>query len=593
MTECFARDDLPSAHWLQRLMRRLIMAACWIVVLAAPGAPLQAAPLSLTQVPDTSLGLYAELLVEPDKKLSLDEVRASYRDGQFKVGNEPVMGFGIGASPVWLRLEVSNPGKQSKVFRLAAGTSWVDHLDIYVVHRDKLLVAQYTGDAMPQPPGITPGLGYTFYIDFPPGTSEIYLRAETLDPLVIPIKLLSAEQVSESDRWVHYSYGVLYGFLTALLAYNFMLYIGLRKSTHLYYSLYLASFIATNLAYTGHGYAWWWSNYPEFQRYIIFVLMMLFSCLGLLFAVRFLDIAEHAPRAFSAVRLFAFASIVLMVQCIAIDSQAGAGIVAFSFVILFTLIMLALGVFTWRNGRSAGGYFLAAAITGVVGAATTALTVWGVIPFNMTRYHAVEFGLLAEATLLALALAYQFRDSEKARQQAEYLARHDPLSGLLNRRAFHEQVEPSWSIAVRSGRPISAIMLDIDHFKVVNDRYGHDVGDQVLVEIAQLLIENSRSGDLISRWGGEEFLLVLPETCLEQAATLAERIRQGIEARRPITRHGQISISASLGVAERSQEATLDALIALADINLYQAKRAGRNRVFQVPKADTLGLDPA
>jgi diguanylate cyclase (GGDEF)-like protein len=100
------------------------------------------------------------------------------------------------------------------------------------------------------------------------------------------------------------------------------------------------------------------------------------------------------------------------------------------------------------------------------------------------------------------------------------------------------------------------------------------------------MVQKSRTGDLISRWGGEEFLLVLPETDLQQAYTLAERIRVEAEARTLITRHGKIRISASLGVAERKRQATLDELIAEADIQLYEAKRSGRNKVCPVFELD-------
>ena len=540
------------------------------------------AALMLNEVPSHSLGREVGVLIEEGQPLSLSEARLRQSEGKFTPGNRPALGFGIGSRPVWLHLAVSNPSDRPQIFRLAVGTTWIDKLDVYLVQGDQIRARLQTGDANPNPKGIVPALGYALPLTFPPGLSDIYLRAETLDPLLLPIQLTPDGEVTDSERWLQYCYGVMYGFLTALLAYNLMLYIGLRKLSYLFYALYLASFIATNLAYTGHGFAWWWPEHPQFQRYVIFVAMVLFSCSGLLFAVRFLALADHAPRALRFVKVFVMTGVSLLGLSLLFDNQHAAAVVAFAFVTIFTFTMVTLGAITLQSGRSSGGYFLAAAMCGVIGVATTTLAVLGIIPYNLITYHSVEFGLLAEATLLALALAYQFRDQVKARRKAEYLARHDPLSGLLNRRAFYELVEPSWSIAVRSGRPLSVIMLDIDHFKRVNDQYGHDIGDQVLIEISQLMVQKSRTGDLISRWGGEEFLLVLPETDLQQAYTLAERIRVEIEARTLITRHGRIRISASLGVAERQRQATLDELIAEADIQLYEAKRSGRNKVRPV-----------
>lgn len=558
------------------LTKAILLLLAWLLVLAAPA---HAAPAVLTELPDSSLGKQADFLIEENQALSLDDAQHLFAEGKFKAGEQVVLGFGIGSRPVWLRLEVFNPTDQALLFRLAVGTTWIDHLDLYQIHQQKISATWQTGDAHPSPQGIVPTLGYAFPLSFPPGISEIYLRAETLDPLVLPINLLPIAKVADNERWTHYSYGVLYGFLSALLAYNLMLFVGLRKISYFYYSLYLGSFITLNLAYTGHGYAWWWSDFPHLQRYIIFALMVLYSCFGLLFAVRFLALAEHAPRSLRAVRGFALTGISLLGLSIALDNQYAAGIVAFSYLTLFTLIMATLGLGTLHKSRSSGGYFLAAAFSGLIGAATTSLAVWSVLPFNLLTYHSVEFGLLLESILFALALAYQFRDHEKARLQAEYLARHDPLTGLLNRRAFYELIDSSWSTAVRSDRPLSVIMLDLDLFKEVNDHFGHEAGDLVLVEVAQLLTQCSRTGDLVSRWGGEEFLLVMPETNLQQAFTLAERIRQQIAAKAILTRQGPISISASLGVSERKPQSTLDELIAEADIRLYEAKRGGRNKV--------------
>jgi len=142
--------------------------------------------------------------------------------------------------------------------------------------------------------------------------------------------------------------------------------------------------------------------------------------------------------------------------------------------------------------------------------------------------------------------------------------------------------EPIWSTAERKSRPLTLIMLDLDHFKQVNDQYGHATGDWVLIETAHLLSKACRMGDVLSRWGGEEFLLLLPETDLEQTSVFAERVRQSIEARRLSIRQGTIVVTASFGVVERNQHTSLEELINEADERLYEAKQSGRNRVSSV-----------
>lgn len=157
----------------------------------------------------------------------------------------------------------------------------------------------------------------------------------------------------------------------------------------------------------------------------------------------------------------------------------------------------------------------------------------------------------------------------------------DSLTGLFNRRHVFALAEREFQRARRFGRPLSAIMLDVDHFKQVNDTYGHAAGDQVLAEVARRLRASIRAIDLIGRYGGEEFVLVLPETELAGAGLLGERLRLAIAAAPVSTVGGALAVTASLGVATtRPDVSDVAALINQADQALYSAKQAGRNRVL-------------
>ncbi|BAN35709.1 hypothetical protein SCD_n01898 [Sulfuricella denitrificans skB26] len=371
---------------------------------------IQAQPLVLTELPTGSLGTWASLLIEDGPPLGLGDAQTRQREGLFRKDNRAVLTYGIGSRPRWVHLELFNPTTESLPFRLVTGTTWTDQLKLFVVHDNRVTASWKTGDDYPKPLELTPGIGFTFTTSFAPGRSDLYLRVESIDPLVLPIKLMTEKQALSSERLVHYSYGFIYGFLIALLAYNGMLFIGLRKRSYLYYSLYLVSLILLNFAYTGHGSAWLWPDYPLLQRYMILFLMVLYGCCGLLFASRFLALAEHAPRVLRLVRLSAVSGLSLIALCIMAGSQLGAALVAFSFISLFTLGMVLLGILTIRHGRMAGRYFLVATLFGMVGAASTTLAVWGWLPFNSLTYHGLEYGAIIEATLLALALAHHYNE---------------------------------------------------------------------------------------------------------------------------------------------------------------------------------------
>lgn len=432
------------------------------------------------------------------------------------------------------------------------------------------------------------GLGYVFDPALPPGKNDFYLRVETPDPLVLPLRLLTQDQIEAVQRQYNYGYGLLYGFLLALIAYNAMLYVGLRERSYLDYSLYLGCFVFVNLSYTGHGYAWFWPESPVFQQYVIFSAMVLFGCLGLQFASGFLNVRQHAPRAHVLIRRSVQSALALIGLAVLLQSQVMAGYVAFGFVLLYSLMMVWLGVITVRRGRVAGRYFLVAALTTLLGTTTTALSVWRGLPYTQLGFYTAGWGVVIEGLLLALALAYRMRQSQRARIDAEQLASLDPLTGLLNRRAFREHAGPLWSTAQRNQRPLAVIMMDLDFFKAINDTYGHAMGDQVLVAASRILSEACRSGDLAARWGGEEFVVLLPETDAQQAMILAERLRLKMAAQIFDKAGEKIRISASFGVAEIGKHASLEALIDESDARLYVAKEAGRDQVCGVPQVSRL-----
>lgn len=169
---------------------------------------------------------------------------------------------------------------------------------------------------------------------------------------------------------------------------------------------------------------------------------------------------------------------------------------------------------------------------------------------------------------------------EQKSRQLESLAITDRLTGLYNRSKFDEVVASECERATRTLAPLSLLMLDIDHFKTVNDSFGHQAGDEVLMTVAQLLRENVRKVDTVARWGGEEFMVLCPATVRSGACSMAEHVRAAVEKHKfPWVGHK----TCSLGVAQYRSNEPPAALIERADAALYRAKNEGRNRVCQEP----------
>ncbi|MDL0430662.1 GGDEF domain-containing protein [Marinobacter sp. TBZ242] len=167
----------------------------------------------------------------------------------------------------------------------------------------------------------------------------------------------------------------------------------------------------------------------------------------------------------------------------------------------------------------------------------------------------------------------------KLAAEFEYAAKHDALTGLYNRREAHEQLETEYQRYMRNGRAFSVLLMDIDLFKSVNDNYGHHVGDETIMMVARTLREQSRKVDTLSRWGGEEYLVLLPETDITEAVQTANRIRQAIASTPVRAEKRTVNITISVGTATIHGAESVDRLLQRADEALYRAKDMGRNKV--------------
>lgn len=170
----------------------------------------------------------------------------------------------------------------------------------------------------------------------------------------------------------------------------------------------------------------------------------------------------------------------------------------------------------------------------------------------------------------------------EAHRKLQELASRDGLTGVLNRRALEERLVEAHTYHQRRGTPLSIAIFDLDHFKQINDTYGHQAGDDVLKASAARVVELTRDYDSVGRYGGEEFVVVLPDTPAEEAVGIAERIRGAVASSPVDTRErGQISVTVSVGVATAGQafRGHVKDVIEAADAALYRAKRGGRNRV--------------
>jgi diguanylate cyclase (GGDEF)-like protein len=189
------------------------------------------------------------------------------------------------------------------------------------------------------------------------------------------------------------------------------------------------------------------------------------------------------------------------------------------------------------------------------------------------------------AVTIGSSFAFLLMHKERADRETYELATTDSLTAVYNRRTFKELAEPQLSRSRRAEMPVSLLMLDLDHFKRINDTYGHLGGDDVLKAFAALVRSCLRKEDLLARYGGEEFVVLLPSASQAQALSLGERIREGVAARSFDANGHLVRVTVSIGIASEGGDTlpSLEAMLGRADEALYQAKNEGRNRVVALP----------
>ncbi|MEE2026083.1 sensor domain-containing diguanylate cyclase [Alkalimonas mucilaginosa] len=189
---------------------------------------------------------------------------------------------------------------------------------------------------------------------------------------------------------------------------------------------------------------------------------------------------------------------------------------------------------------------------------------------SLTTSELLKFHTQLSKTLMA--------DLEHSNQQLEKLSVTDTLTGLYNRKMLDQVLERAFQSYQRNAEPFVVLLLDIDHFKAVNDTYGHLAGDQVLAAVSQCLRQRIRPNDVLGRWGGEEFLLICPKTTASEAQPLAERLRTAVQSTTTDVQEHAIQVTISIGGAAMQSNLGIDDVLTLADRQLYAAKAAGRNR---------------
>lgn len=426
----------------------------------------------------------------------------------------------------------------------------------------------------------------------PDQITTLYIRSHAYSHQWFAMTLMDGENSRRALVSTHYDIALMVGMLLALVFYNCLLYFATSKKENIYYSLYLIS-----------GLVWIALSYglvaSVFNAYGSSVFMLNLSLLTmpiflLLFMTAIFETRKFYPTEHKALQLMLL--LLLATLFWGLFDISAALKPASSLAALMMLVTFSVSISLYRKGNPLVKYFLVGHSFFVIFNGIAVLFYKGLISPTYLSSHGVGIGIMLEALTLAFIISYRIKILEDIRASQEELKRQaatDPLTKLYNRRYFYSEADYQLKLAGRNGEAISVLILDIDSFKQINDNFGHHLGDRVIVALAKLLKQHCQGAEMAARFGGEEFVILLPGAPLNQALQRAEQLRLNVEAMQLTADTGdKISCTISLGIAEvEIATESIEAAVKRADHALYQAKNSGRNRVVANSSAGDQGVN--
>ena len=524
---------------------------------------------------------YAALLEDPSGDMSVDAVRQAFREGRSQPAPEKSFNLGYSPSVWWVGFYLQESNLEHSPLLLELAFPSLDHVAFFAPDTSTPLV---TGDLLPfaQRPLLHRHFVFPLEAAHAAEPQLVLLRLKSVGSLSVPLTLWEPSAFIHASRISYAALAFYFGGLLALLLYNLLLWLRMRERIYLDYVLFSGGLALGLAGFNGLGFEFLWPNQPQLAHLSFPVGFALCTFGVAQFTRSFLSPSLVSPLLDITLKAASLLAVLTAITLIFISYEIGATLLTFA-TVSTTLLAIGCGVYCLIQGvPSARIYLLAWSIFLLFGVAFS-LRNHGLVPTNILSLYGLHLGSMLGLLLLSFALADQLYVERKARQQAEIearLAQHDALTGLPSRALFSERLQDAMRLADRNTSKLALIYLDLDHFKPVNDSYGHATGDKLLCQVAGRIHQLIRESDTLARIGGDEFvvLLINPDS-INSVLHLAEKMRDALQQPFEVEQY-QLKISASFGVAlypDHGQDEI--SLFKQADDAMYQAKHAGKDQI--------------
>ncbi len=559
--------------------------ATLLAVLAVLAMPAHAAPLQVDDRDAIAVWPAVSILLDASHALTADEVLARpqlFAEPQGVNGN-----LGRMAATVWLRVALHVSGTATVQRVLEIDYPLLNQIDLYQVRQGVAQAKQRMGNQLRMAERSLPTRTHAAMLNLAPGDHELLLRVQSQSSMVLPITLRTPTAFTAHESQEQLVLGIIAGLALCMLLYSLTHWFSLRDTVFVEYALLLAGNVVFTLSYFGIGAQYLWPDWPQLSMQVAPMAVMVAVAAGTHFIRSTLAVAGVSQLADAVLRVTGAAAVLAFVGTLLglLDYRAAQSAVTV-LGLAVTAVVLPVAYSRARSGERVALYMLLGWAFYTTGALTTAGLLRGFVEPTFWTQHIYPFSTMVEmaAWMAVLGLRVQaiHSNADRARVETEALralAQTDALTGLPNRRGLQNHL----AIALRQCAPqqlLAVYLLDLDGFKPINDRYGHDVGDALLVAVGQRLQAQLRGSDVVARLGGDEFVVLANNLADEATAhTLGQKLLTAFQTPFGAAGHRcEVGLTAGYALAPLDGS-TADDLIKRADAAMYLGKQAGRRRV--------------